>query len=56
MEKDEVLLRCHRTVLSFEKIVKALKEADPKDLPALVEEIDIPFETIKTTINKAIYG
>lgn len=54
-EKDEVLMKCERTIAALERIVKLLKESHPDKLSDLVKGIDIDFKDIKNQINKAIY-
>jgi len=44
------LLKCHRTIEAFEKIITSLKKSNPKDLPRLLDTIDIDFEKIKQSI------
>ena len=58
--KDETLLRCYATFCLVEKTLARLKEGadnpmiDRDQLAELINVVDIPFEDIKTGINKAI--
>jgi hypothetical protein len=49
-EGKRLLEKCDRTFESFGKIVALLKEADPKELPEIVQRIDIDFELIQAVI------
>lgn len=45
-----LLLSCDRTFENIGKIIKNLKEADPDDLPKLVQAIDIDTDHIRKII------
>lgn len=49
-EKDEVLLKCYRTVENFQRIIDALRRIDNETVNTAVGAIDIDFENIKAQI------